>query len=135
MPSFVLDTPGLHQLMSRRYLLLTFTGRRSGRSFRIPVAYARHGDRLVISTDSPWWRNLVANPGVRLRLQGQDRDARATLVADEDAAVERLLLLTREVPGYHRPAGLRRVNGQVTQREAARAVRDGRRVIEFEVTW
>lgn len=44
------------------------------------------------------------------------------------------MLLTREIPGYHRPAGLRRENGQVTRDEADRAVRDGRRVFELDVT-
>jgi hypothetical protein len=40
-----------HRVMSRGVLLLTYTGRRSGRRYTLPVQYARadHGARTVVS--------------------------------------------------------------------------------------
>ena len=69
-PTLVLRSP-LHPLMSGRYALLSFTGRRTGRRYTTPVAYTRDGaDRLLLSTDSPWWRNLAGGAPVSLRLAG-----------------------------------------------------------------
>lgn len=59
-PLLVLTTPLIHRLMSRRYLVLRFTGRVSGRRYTLPVAYVADGGRLVVSTDSQWWRNIAA---------------------------------------------------------------------------
>jgi hypothetical protein len=57
MPQLILSTPA-HRLLSARYLILEFTGRKTGRRYTVPVAYRRH---LLISTDSPWWRNIAAS--------------------------------------------------------------------------
>jgi len=106
-PALVLASP-LHRLLSGRYALLEFTGRRTGRLYRTPVAYVRDGERVLLSTDSPWWRNVSDRPEVRLRLRGRD------------------------VPGYRRPAGLAVDDGRVSDEELLRAVtRGGRRSIEI----
>jgi hypothetical protein len=47
-----------HALLSHTTMLLTFTGRKSGRRYTIPVRYLREGETLLTLTDSPWWRNL-----------------------------------------------------------------------------
>ena len=56
---------------SRKYptMLLTVTGRRSGKAYTVPLIYIRDGERLVIAaayagsdTDPSWWRNLLAHP-------------------------------------------------------------------------
>ena len=56
-PAAVLRSP-LHRVMSGKYLLLSFTGRKSGRRYTTPLAYLAKGDDLLMTTDSPWWRNL-----------------------------------------------------------------------------
>lgn len=50
-------------------LLLTTTGRKTGRKRTTPLLYARDGNRLVIVAsnggrrmDPSWWRNLKHNP-------------------------------------------------------------------------
>lgn len=127
-PKLVLRAPVLHQPMSGRYLVLEFTGRKSGRRFRTPVAYLRRDDALVISTDSPWWRNLVSQPDVGMWLHGRKLRGRARLVDEETQAVDGLAALAREIPGYRRAAGLRAKGGTVPDTELRRALDEGRRV-------
>ena len=51
-----------HRLASGSILLLTYRGRRSGRRFTIPVAYAEQERTLSVFVGHPerktWWRNL-----------------------------------------------------------------------------
>lgn len=63
-------------------MLLTFTGRKSGKEFTTPVGYTRHGDTLTVFTGRPWWRNLQERPNVRVRVQGRDLDGVAQVVTD-----------------------------------------------------
>jgi deazaflavin-dependent oxidoreductase (nitroreductase family) len=58
-----------HSLMSRRLLLVSFTGRKTGRSYTTPVSYVRDGNELLIPGGGKWWKNLAGGP-VRVRLQG-----------------------------------------------------------------
>jgi deazaflavin-dependent oxidoreductase (nitroreductase family) len=77
--------------LSRRLLLITVTGRRSGRTFTIPVSYVEEDGRLLIQPSAPerklWWRNLRGGAPVRVRLRGQDRTGQAVAHGDERAGV------------------------------------------------
>jgi hypothetical protein len=52
----------LHPLLSGRLVLLRITGRRTGRSYEIPVIYTQAGDELAVQVALPerkrWWRNF-----------------------------------------------------------------------------
>jgi deazaflavin-dependent oxidoreductase (nitroreductase family) len=67
---------------------LTFTGRKSGREFSIPVWFVHEGDALSLvpihGTDSGWFRNVVQTPTIRLRVGDAQVSARATPVTDPD---------------------------------------------------
>jgi deazaflavin-dependent oxidoreductase (nitroreductase family) len=134
-PALVLASP-LHRLLSGRYALVEFAGRRTGVRYRTPVAYVRDGRRVLLSTDSPWWRNLDDRPEIclrlRLRLRGREVDGRARVVTEDREAAQVLGALVRAVPGYRRPAGLAAEGGQVSDEELLRAVTTGgRRSIEI----
>lgn len=131
-PTAVLSSPA-HRLMSGRYAVLEFTGRLSGRTFRTPIAYVQDGSIILLSTDSPWWRNLVQQPTVRLLLRGQEVVGTASVVDDEAEAVSILGELVRGVPGYSRPAGLKASGGEVPVQELQRAVTHGRRSIKVRL--
>ena len=70
--------------LGRSLLLLTVTGRRTGRRYRFPVQYARDGDVLWIVVGDhrgkAWWRNLTAPAPVEVRLRGVRRDGEARAV-------------------------------------------------------
>ena len=64
----------LHGLVSGRIMLLTVTGRRSGRLFTVPVSYLRHGGGFFCFTSGrwcAWWKNLRGGTPVKARVRGR----------------------------------------------------------------
>lgn len=127
-PKTVLLSPA-HRVLSGKYAVLSFTGLRSGRRYTTPIAYVRDGDTVWLSTDSPWWRNVVGGATVQLRLRGRDHSGVTTVIQDEADTVAALRRLVDAIPSYAKPAGLRRIDGRVPDEELLRAVRQGRRSI------
>jgi F420H(2)-dependent quinone reductase len=65
-----------HRMLSDRLLVLTYTGRRSGRRFEIPVRYAETEDgRLVVVAVRPerklWWRSFQRSATAAVTLRGE----------------------------------------------------------------
>ena len=82
----------LHPLVSGRLVLITVTGRKSGRSFTFPTGYAQRGEQVRIGVGWPerklWWRNLRGEGApVRLRLRGQELTGHARARGDERSGV------------------------------------------------
>lgn len=63
----------LHGLVSKRYLILSVTGRKSGKTYHVPVQYAQKGENLLIITSAQyvWWRNLQGGASVGVQLRGK----------------------------------------------------------------
>ena len=76
--------------LSANLMLVSYTGRKSGKAYRQPVSYARDGDTLLTPGGGRWTLNLAGGRPVRIRLRGRDVPARADLVTDA-AEVERLM--------------------------------------------
>ena len=76
--------------LSANLMLISYTGRKSGKAYRQPVSYARDGDVLLTPGGGRWTLNLAGGRTVRIRLRGRWSPARAELVTDA-AEVERLL--------------------------------------------
>ena len=79
----------LHGLLSGSLVLVTYTGRKAGRTFTIPVMYAGDTEELVVyvghSPEKVWWRNLRGGAQVRVRLRGRELAGTGTAVhADRD---------------------------------------------------
>jgi deazaflavin-dependent oxidoreductase (nitroreductase family) len=78
-----------HGLLSGQILLLTYTGRKSGQQYTLPVGYVSDGDALlVVSQHSKlkrWWRNLRGGAPVAVLLRGQRVSARADVIEDRTA--------------------------------------------------
>ena len=87
--SLFLRTPVLQRWLGRSTALITFTGRKTGRSYATPVSYARDGSTVVVLTrvGRRWWRNLTGDAPVEIRLAGHDHRATATArVGNDDDA-------------------------------------------------
>ena len=92
--SWILRSP-LHFLLSPALMLITVTGRRSGRRYTIPVGYQRDGDGdgLVVMVSyarrKQWWRNYREPGPVVLRLRGRELRGRARVVPPGSEAFRR----------------------------------------------
>jgi deazaflavin-dependent oxidoreductase (nitroreductase family) len=76
--------------LSRRLMLLHYTGRKSGRAYRQPVSYVPDGDTLLTPGGGNWKRNLREREAITVRLRGRDRQACPEFIRDP-VEVERLL--------------------------------------------
>ncbi len=88
MMTLMLKTPGLERLVGRSTALLTVTGRNTGRTITTPVSYARVDGRVIVTSHRTrqWWRNVVPNPDVAIRLVGRWHQGTARVVADPEQA-------------------------------------------------
>jgi deazaflavin-dependent oxidoreductase (nitroreductase family) len=83
---FVLRSPA-HGMVSKSVLLISFTGRKSGKTYTTPVSYSQAGDQVYIFTHATWWKNLRDGAPVTLRIQGRDLQGVVEPVAENKQAV------------------------------------------------
>jgi deazaflavin-dependent oxidoreductase (nitroreductase family) len=83
---FVLRSP-IHGMVSQTVLLVTFTGRKSGKIYTTPVSYSQHDDRVTIFTHAVWWKNLINGAQVSLRIRGREYMGLAEPVSKDKQAV------------------------------------------------
>ncbi len=96
---WILRSP-LHSRISKRIMIFTFAGRKSGRKYSTPVSYLRDGDRVVCFTHNPWWKNIAEGAEVKVRIQGVDFDGHAVAISDDvECKVENLTKMLKAVPG------------------------------------
>ena len=82
----------MHGSLSKSVMLITFTGRKSGRVYTTPVSYVRDGNKVTAFTHSPWVCNLRDGAPVTLRLQGQDVRGTAQVISDDLSVVAQGLM-------------------------------------------
>ncbi len=113
----------LHWLMSRDTMLLSVTGRTTGRIYRVPISYCRDGHDLVCFTDSSWWKNLRGGAPVGLVIRGRYQHGIADIVSGP-AVAEHLARHLSAVPRDARYHGVRLGAGrQPDPTDLARAAR------------
>jgi deazaflavin-dependent oxidoreductase (nitroreductase family) len=83
---FILRSP-LHGMVSKTVLLITFTGRKSGKVYTTPVDYSQDGDLVTIFTHANWWKNLQNDAPVTLRIRGRELQGLAEPVAEDKSAI------------------------------------------------
>lgn len=114
---------------SKLSMLLTYTGRKSGRSYTLPLAYMRDGDTVTtfaLFTNTVWWQNLRHDAPVKLRLQGRDYTGIANVIEDPMQVAVGLLNMAQHSPqmtrgGYY---GIpRTADGQPDQHALIEAAR------------
>jgi deazaflavin-dependent oxidoreductase (nitroreductase family) len=95
-----------HDWQGTQTLILTTTGRTSGQQRSTPLIYGRHGhDHLVVASkggaDEPpaWYRNIEANPEVRVQVKNDKFTARARTATAEEKP-ELWKTMTAEWPAY-----------------------------------
>jgi len=78
----------LHGLLSGMLMLLSYTGRKSGKVYTIPIGYFVWGtDELMAFTSARWWTNLRGGTPVTLLVKGQRLEAVPTVIHEREAVV------------------------------------------------
>ena len=111
----------LHVIMGET-MLITVTGRRTGRKITLPVNYVQEGDDLwvVTSRDRTWWRNLRGGAPVEVRLHGRDFQGAGEAILDEPGVAAQLAQYVTHLPSSARYFGLRMENGVPNCEDLAR---------------
>lgn len=132
--SLLLRSP-LHGFISKDMMLITVTGRKSGRVITTPVSYVREGDKLWIisSRNRNWWRNLLGGAPVTLRLAGQEVKGHGDAILDEVKVALHLRELLTDFPALARYLDVRMEDGKPTSEDIDRAIRT-RLLVRIKVT-
>ena len=122
---FMLRSP-LHGVMSGSTMLVTVTGRKSGRQITTPVNYYQEGDTLwVISNrERTWWRNLKGGASLKLRLRGQELNGFGEVLLDEPAVAVQIGEYVRHLPISARSLGVQVQAGQPDPADLARLAQE-----------
>src|SRR5438552_5464821 len=80
-------------VMGTPVLLLTTTGRKTGRRHSTPLVYLEEGDEIIIiasnngsDRDPQWWLNLKANPAAVIQVRNKRRKMHAEAAQGEERA-------------------------------------------------
>ncbi len=101
--TWLLRSP-MHGLIDKYTVLITFTGRKSGKTYTFPISYMRDGDTLMMISrrEHNWWKNFRGGTEVTLYLQGHTLKARGEAFTDTEIVANKLLTFLRQFPGYQR---------------------------------
>lgn len=107
-------------------MLITVTGRKTGRKYSTPVGFYREGDDLWVLTsrDRTWWRNVRCSAPVSLLLKGRTIQASAKAELDEEAVERRMLAYLRHMPVAAKSLGIRVKNQAPDPEDICRVARD-----------
>jgi len=83
---FILRSP-MHGMVSKTVLLITFTGRKSGKTYTTPVDYSQSDGQVTVFTHADWWKNLRGGAPVTLRIRGREFRGLAEPVAEDKQAI------------------------------------------------
>ncbi len=122
--TFLLRSP-LHSLVSNSMMLISVTGRKSGRRVTLPVSYVRENDTLwvISSRNRQWWRNLLGGAPVTLRLAGQDIKGHGDAILDEMKVTLHMTELLSDFPTMARYLDVHLVDGKPNGEDILRASR------------
>jgi hypothetical protein len=92
------DAPVVGPLVSGYITTISYVGRKSGRTFSLPIGYQRSGDTVTIRVGMPdkkaWWRNFLgAGAPMTIQLDGKERSGHAIATRDDRGRVSVVLQL------------------------------------------
>jgi deazaflavin-dependent oxidoreductase (nitroreductase family) len=84
----------IHRFWSDSLVVVGFTGRKTGRSYKTPVRYVRKGNvvQCFTSKGGGWWRNIAASGEAVLLLGGNQATFKADVVTNEPTRIRQALL-------------------------------------------
>jgi len=100
----ILRSP-LHFLASKNLIFITFKGRKSKKTYNIPVSYHREGNELIALTlkQNLWWKNLKMLSTTQITLLGKKEDVGLTIVDKDTHFIKekmRELIIEKPIDAY-----------------------------------
>ena len=129
----VLKSP-LHSMISDKIMIVTFNGRKSGKSYSTPVSYYQEDGFVYCFTHASWWKNLKGGAKIRLLIRRKAHNGIATPIRkDREKKIVSLGKLLTAVPNDAVFYDVRKdQQGNLEQSDLARAV-DGATMIEVRL--
>ena len=120
MMKWALATPGLQGMIGQGVALLSFTGRKTGKHYTIPVSYYREGDIVTVITkrQRKWWHNFETPLEVELRLAGHTYAGKAETRSSDEDTLEFMTRYLEERPIDAKAYGLKK--DEITREKIAR---------------
>ena len=123
--SWILRSP-FHGMLSDGMMLITITGRKTGKKYTTPVGYYRENGYLwvITSRDRTWWKNLQGGANVDLLLKRKPIAATADRDLDEKAVEARIYEYLRHVPQAAKPMKIHMEDGKPNPQDIANTAKD-----------
>ncbi len=129
---FLLATP-LHWPWSRWFLLLAWTGAKSGQPRSTPVSYVSDETGTFVTTGDRWPAFVTGNPTFRVRMRGSWRAATAVIVADPDESRREHERVFSDHGWFRWLAGIPKRDGKPDDAAVVRAIASGRQLVRIEL--
>jgi len=112
--------------MSNGTMLITVTGRKTGKKFTLPVGYYCEDGSLWILTsrDRTWWCNVEYGAEVSLLMKRKQLKAFAEADLDDASVEQQMHEYIRHVPQAAKSLGIRVENGNANAEDIARVAKD-----------
>jgi deazaflavin-dependent oxidoreductase (nitroreductase family) len=132
--SWLLRSP-LHRLISSSTMLVTYSGKKSGKTYTIPVNFFRDSEGLytISLRNRTWWRNFRGGAPVVLLLQRRETAAEARLLDEVQQVAEILIKAVRVEPTYGRYLEIPLAENGLPDPAAAASAAAERVVVEFQM--
>lgn len=115
-------------------MLLSYTGRKSGKAYRQPVSYVRDGDVLLTPGGGRWTLNMTGRRPIRIRLRGRDVTAEPELVTDPAEVEDLLGVIAAKNPRATRFIPIpRRADGRLDQDVLGAALNHGFCIVRWHL--
>jgi deazaflavin-dependent oxidoreductase (nitroreductase family) len=121
--AWVLRSP-FHGMLSGM-MLITFTGRKTGKTYTTPVGYYEEGGYLwvITSRDRTWWRNLKGGANVKLLLKRKPVNGYAETELDDKTVEALMYKYVKYIPQAAKPMGIRVENGVANSEDINRVAK------------
>jgi hypothetical protein len=123
--------------LSRALMLITFSGRKTGRIYQQPVSYVLDGDTLLTPGGGKWKLNLREGEPVTARLRGRRILLRPQFIKDVDEVQKLLVKMQAVNPRLTLFVPIKDRQGQIDREKVEAAVRYGFSIIRwhFDQAW
>ncbi len=123
--AWVLRSP-LHGMLSNGMMLMTITGRKTGKTYTTPVGYYEEGEYLwvITSRERKWWKNLQGGAKVDLLLKRKPVQGFADTDLDEKSVEARMVEYLRHVPQAAKPMKIRVEDGKPNPLDIANTAKE-----------